>query len=238
VSWIKLDDRFPDHEKTIAAGPEAAWLFIEALCWSSRHEADGKIPESVLHHLVSNGEELAERLVAAGFVRRTKSGFSIVNYTKRQRTRAEIEDERAKGRGRVAAHRSRRRNAVTKPDVMACNEKVRATDTEAEADTDLSIPHPSSNGTAARNPAAEDRTDQLARTVLERIADSRLAKAKGVKNPTRYRARVLGELPVELDMPKLHRLIEEHPGAPIDSLAGAILGEPNTLHLHRAKAST
>lgn len=233
MSWIKLDDRFPDHEKTLAAGPEAAWLFINAMCWSSRHEADGRIPESVMHHLVPNGEALAERLTTAGFVRRTKLGFSIVNYTKRQRSRAEIEDERAKGRGRVAEHRKRRRNGVT----SAGNAKVRATDTEA--DTDNSSLSPPSNGATSNGALSpEDETDQLARTVLERIADTRTTAANDVKNPTRYRARVLAQLPDELDLAKLHRLIATHPGAPIDALAGAILGEPNTLHMHRAKATS
>lgn len=236
MSWIKLDDRFPDHEKTLAAGPEAAWLFVSALCWSSRHETDGKIPAAVMNRLVDNGEQLAERLVEAAFVRRTKTGFSIVNYTKRQRSRAEIEDERAKGRGRVAAHRSRRRNALQ----TTGNGKVRATDTEAEAELETENHHHQSVGQQQHagpvenpEPTDDESIRQTERNVLERIADQRLDQANGVKNRTRYRAKVLAALPDEVDLGRLRMLVVTHPGAPIDALAGALLGEPNSLHQHR-----
>lgn len=88
------------------------------------------------------------------------------------------------------------------------------------------------------NPTStDDETRQLERNVLERIADQRLKLAKGVKNPTRYRSKILAQLPGELDLDKLRRLIEAHPGAPIDALAGAILGEPNSLYMHRAETA-
>ena len=43
--WIKLDDRFDEHPKILAAGPMALVAQVRALCYSGRHLTDGHLSE-------------------------------------------------------------------------------------------------------------------------------------------------------------------------------------------------
>lgn len=49
MSWIRLDDRFPDHPKVIGLSNEAYRLYIDALCYSNLQQTDGRL----LGHVVS-----------------------------------------------------------------------------------------------------------------------------------------------------------------------------------------
>ena len=48
VSWVKLDDKFTGHTKVLAAGPEAAWLHLEGLCYCAQAETAGGRPGGLL----------------------------------------------------------------------------------------------------------------------------------------------------------------------------------------------
>lgn len=124
MTWIKLDDAVPDHDRLIRAGDRASWLWVCGLCWSSRHLADGKLPYDVVPRLAGQEDayELADRLVEAGLWKRTKIGFTIHNYAKFQRTRAQVDAEREAAKERQRKRRyvtaaSRRDSAVTHADV-------------------------------------------------------------------------------------------------------------------------
>lgn len=47
-TWIKFSDDFFDHPKAIGLTPTAVTLYVRALCWSSKHLTDGKVPEAVV----------------------------------------------------------------------------------------------------------------------------------------------------------------------------------------------
>jgi hypothetical protein len=47
MPWARLDDDFYDHEKTKAAGNEAAGVYARMLSYSARHLTDGRVPYEI-----------------------------------------------------------------------------------------------------------------------------------------------------------------------------------------------
>ncbi len=69
-----------------------------------------------------------------------------------------------------------------------------------------------------------DESD-LVEQVIDRIVDTKV-RGRQVRNPHVYRAEIRKQLATELDVPRLRRIIELHPGAPLEMFAGVALGEP------------
>jgi len=51
MPWVRLDDLFSEHPKTLKLSPFAVTLYLRALCWSSRYLTDGEIPEEIIPRL-------------------------------------------------------------------------------------------------------------------------------------------------------------------------------------------
>jgi hypothetical protein len=138
MTWVKLDDGFPDHPKVLRAGGAAAWLYVSGLCYCGRFLTDGVIPESALAKLTDarSPQQLAAKLVSVGMWERIEDGWMVHDYGKYQRTKARVEADREGAKER----QSRKRHGVTSPEVTAPEvEKSRSTEAEAE-NTSLS-PH-------------------------------------------------------------------------------------------------
>ena len=98
MAYIKLDDRFPDHPKVVAAGPEAAYLFVAGICYCNRYLTDGFIPSEVVPRLVpydgAKVKQLVSNLLAAClWVASTLSkqnGFMVHDYADYQSSKAQI----------------------------------------------------------------------------------------------------------------------------------------------------
>jgi hypothetical protein len=97
MSWVKLDDTFPEHPKLIAAGPLAGWLWVVGLAYCTRHLTDGIIPAAVVPRLV--GDTIATRtrqrcvttLVRVGLWKRDTNGdIRVHDYLDYQPSRAEV----------------------------------------------------------------------------------------------------------------------------------------------------
>jgi hypothetical protein len=110
MAWVKLDDQFPDHPKIVAAGAEAAWMYVVALCYSNRMMTDGFIPQNQVSRLVSSvsDNQLVERLIEVGLweVRTRPAGYYIHDYLIYQPSRSQILKERQAARARMAASRA------------------------------------------------------------------------------------------------------------------------------------
>ena len=65
MTWIKLDTNCPMSPRICAAGDRAAWLWVQALCWSAANLTDGHIPTGMLFRISGEADapDLAERLV-------------------------------------------------------------------------------------------------------------------------------------------------------------------------------
>lgn len=66
MTWVKLDDQFPDNLKVERAGPQAAWLYVCALCYCARLLTDGWVPKTMIPRLSSlkGPQKLADRLAS------------------------------------------------------------------------------------------------------------------------------------------------------------------------------
>lgn len=101
MSWVKLDDGFTRNPKARAAGKDGRALYIAALCWSASHLTDGRVPRAVLKLLYSDAEVTKpqhEKLVELGLWEETEDGWQIHDYLVYNRSRREIEKERARWR--------------------------------------------------------------------------------------------------------------------------------------------
>ena len=106
VSWVRLDDNFPGHRKVLAAGPEAAWLHVEALCYCSQQETDGVILDAALAKLTQfskpKAARLAVRLVEAGLWERNGAGYAIHDYLDYNPSKKSLDEKRKAARERMA----------------------------------------------------------------------------------------------------------------------------------------
>ncbi len=106
VSWVKLDDKFTGHTKVLAAGPEAAWLHIEGLCYCAQQETDGVVLDNALAKLTQFSKpkagKLAARLVEVGLWERNGAGYVIHDYLDYNPSKASLEIKRKAARKRMA----------------------------------------------------------------------------------------------------------------------------------------
>jgi len=110
VAWIKIDDQFVDHPKVVRAGPEAAWLYVCGLAYCARFLTDGAIPEPAIRSFAdfadTNPSDLADRLVDVGLWARLEDGYQVHDYLDYQRSKSQIEHDRAMTAQRQGRHRS------------------------------------------------------------------------------------------------------------------------------------
>jgi hypothetical protein len=109
MAWVRLDDAFPEHPKVLAAGDEAAWLYVCALAYCNRHLTDGALPAAAVKRLTNHKRPilLAMRLVDVGLFDRTEDGFHVHDYLDYQSSKEAVEAERAAARERMAKVRER-----------------------------------------------------------------------------------------------------------------------------------
>jgi hypothetical protein len=121
MSWVKLDDHANEHEKQIAAGGEACWLWACGLMYCNRQKKrTGFVPSKQVRMLFAGytslqAERLAKDLVAAGLWEPADGGFIVHDYHVYQ-PRPEVIDARVEaGRsGGVKSGESRRSKTEAK----------------------------------------------------------------------------------------------------------------------------
>lgn len=124
MTWIKLDDNFPDHHKIAGLSDSGFRLYIEMICYCNRLLTDGYIKKSALDKLDKGIIHL--ELVDAKLLDLTTDGVYIRSYDEWQTLKSDVERKRRQGNARVTALRSRGSNAdVTLPE----------TETKTKADT-------------------------------------------------------------------------------------------------------
>lgn len=82
MSWVTLDDNFPHHPKTIAAGAVAAWLFVCGCCYCRKFHTGGFIPLKALPTLGAGGNPRAPAaaLVRVGLWEARPDGYTVHDY--------------------------------------------------------------------------------------------------------------------------------------------------------------
>lgn len=107
MTWVKLDDQFPDHPKIEEVGGDAAWLYVCGLCYCARYLTDGKIPKGRVPRLSDrkNPEKLARALVTAGMWFDGVDAYYVHDYLEFNPSREHVERERARDRAKKARGR-------------------------------------------------------------------------------------------------------------------------------------
>lgn len=104
MPWFKVDDTLAMHPKVVIAGNAAMGLWVRAGSWSAQQLTDGCIPRAMLVVLGGRPRD-ARALVDAGLWVETEEGWEFHQWTERQPTRVEVEDERRYNSTRAALHR-------------------------------------------------------------------------------------------------------------------------------------
>lgn len=125
VSWVKLDDGFPDHPKVRALSPQAFRAYITVLCYCARYLTDGAVSRSVLKTMGIRARDVAE-LGVAGLWHETDGGVVVHDYLKYNPARTKVEARREATAARVRDHRDKGNGnageaALQEPQDSNCN---------------------------------------------------------------------------------------------------------------------
>jgi hypothetical protein len=116
MPWFNVDDKFHSHRKAIKAGLAAIGLWTRAGSWSNDQGTDGFIPDYVVIGYGPEAESCAARLVEVGLWEVAEvdgeKGWMFHEWTgdergRRNKTRAEVAEERRAGAERKARSRER-----------------------------------------------------------------------------------------------------------------------------------
>ena len=119
MTWIKLDDGFPNNPKIVGLSDHSFRLYIAGLCYSGKYLTDGFIPEAIVTQF-GDPTELLEK----GLWEETFDGIQIGNYTEYQTPKAEVEKKREQSRERGERYRSR----VTNASITLTDNRIQNTD--------------------------------------------------------------------------------------------------------------
>lgn len=113
MTWVRLDEEFPDHPKVAAAGPLAAWLHVCALAYCNRYLTDGFVPAGQVAKLADFSGlrvkvgDLAGRLVDVDLWEAAEGGYRVHDFHDYQPSRAAVEaDRRSKQEAKSRAGRA------------------------------------------------------------------------------------------------------------------------------------
>lgn len=117
--WFNVDDGFWSHPKVLELDATAVALWVRAGSYCAKHLTDGKVTHRTLR-ILDGDHDAATALVLAGLwvFDDSENCWWFHDWSRYQRTREQVEAERAATRERVAKHREKQRtndvgNAVT-----------------------------------------------------------------------------------------------------------------------------
>jgi hypothetical protein len=245
MPWLRIDDGFATHPKVVGLTDGAFRLHVAGMTYAARHLTDGIIPAVAIPTLYPNRTgRVVEELVDADLWHDHTTGcptcptptsghYLIHDYLTYNPTAADAKAAAAarSTKARKAASARWQRPSYA-PGILVASVEHDDTDATSNAPSITSSNAPSIRrasseqmlGDAPSRPVPDSPSIPLTvDRIFARIADERTAKANPAR-PDRYRTTVLKNL--EQGRQRAERIVAEHPGAPDDSLAGAILGEP------------
>src|SRR4249919_3948895 len=101
--WFNVDDNFHDHPKARRAGLDAIGLWVLCGSFSAQYLTEGFVPEWKVDGY-RNGRKLAAKLVACELwfpaVKDEEPGWRFHQWDERNRSKAQVEADRAANRER------------------------------------------------------------------------------------------------------------------------------------------
>jgi hypothetical protein len=111
MTWVKIDDSFPDHPKIKGLKDVEFRLYMTALCYSSRYLTDGVIPLNIVRTFIESRSKSPRisALVDANLWEIVADNVVILSYSEYQFTKERVESERKLAAERMAKSRGLRR---------------------------------------------------------------------------------------------------------------------------------
>lgn len=144
MTWVKLDDDFPDHPKIADLTDKAFRLHVSGLCYCGRFLTDGKIPKSAIWRL-GDGAVLPE-LLEAGLWEEIDGAYWIHDYLLHQSSKEQVNKDKEANRERVARHKEKSKSSPANGKTNGgtnggtnglVNGKLMVPDTDTDTDTEL-----------------------------------------------------------------------------------------------------
>ena len=123
MTWLKKDDRYPEHRKIRRLSDGAYRLHDTALCWAARDETDGIITVEDLDEM-QHGKRLRRHvsaLVDAGLWDVVPGGWMLHDFLHYNPSHEQLELERAANRERQARLRAKRRGVAVDDSTSSAN---------------------------------------------------------------------------------------------------------------------
>jgi hypothetical protein len=157
MTWIKIDDSFPDHPKIISLSDLAFRLHIHALCYCGKFLTDGFISYQWVNMRLRDDEAIekpTDELEEMGLWIREEKGWQIHDYLTHQTSKEQVAVKRASLRERQKRYREKHavsdnnaepvddywNNAlITRPEYRIQNTEDRIQNTEVTTSTSTNL---------------------------------------------------------------------------------------------------
>ena len=96
MTWVRIDDTFPDHPKIVGLTDAAFRAHVAGLCYAGRYLTDGHIPTSALRQIGTR--KAAQELEARGLWDKTDHGWVINDFLDYNPSKADVQAERDRKR--------------------------------------------------------------------------------------------------------------------------------------------
>jgi hypothetical protein len=117
VTWVKIDDSFPNHPKIVGLTDKAFRIHISGLCYCGTYLTDGFIPMTIARQLCNENINYIAELCEAGLWKEAMSenGFRIHDYLSHQTSKTQVEEKRQTVRERQKRYRERHKTTEAEP---------------------------------------------------------------------------------------------------------------------------
>lgn len=117
MTWVKIDDSFPNHPKIVGLSDKAFRIHISGLCYCGTYLTDGFIPMQIAGRLANEDMAYIAELSKAGLWREAPqdNGFYIHDYLAHQTSKTQVEEKRQTVRERQKRYRERHKVTEATP---------------------------------------------------------------------------------------------------------------------------
>jgi hypothetical protein len=117
VTWVKIDDSFPNHPKIVGLSDKAFRIHISGLCYCGTYLTDGFVPMTIAARFANEDMQYIVELTQAGLWREAPqdNGFHIHDYLAHQTSKTQVEEKRQTVRERQKRYRERHKVTEAEP---------------------------------------------------------------------------------------------------------------------------
>ena len=117
MTWVKIDDSFPNHPKIVGLTDKAFRIHISGLCYCGTYLTDGFVPMTIAARFANDEMAYIVELTKAGLWREAPqdNGFHIHDYLAHQTSKTQVEEKRQTVRERQKRYRERHKVTEAEP---------------------------------------------------------------------------------------------------------------------------